>query len=40
LAFIDKVSQEHLNRLLHLIFDDKEFFTRYLQAPAAKSWAS
>ena len=37
-GFIDKVSQEHLNRLLHLIFDDKEFFTRYLQAPAAKSW--
>ncbi len=38
LGFIDKVEQEHLNKLLHLIFDDKEFFTRFLQAPAAKSW--
>jgi len=37
-AFIDKVSQQHLNRLLHIIFDDKDFFARYLQAPAAKSW--
>ena len=37
-GFIDKVEQEHLNKLLHLIFDDKEFFTRYLNAPAAKGW--
>lgn len=37
-AFIDKVEQAHLNRLLHLIFDDKEFFARYLLAPAAKGW--
>jgi len=37
-AFIDKVEQPYLNKLLHLIFDDKEFFARYLQAPAAKSW--
>lgn len=37
-GFIDKVKQAHLNRLLHLLFDDKEFFTRFLNAPAAKSW--
>jgi 3'-5' exoribonuclease len=37
-AFIDKIEQEHLNKLLHLIFDDKEFFARYLDAPAAKGW--
>lgn len=37
-GFIDKVKQEHLNRLLHLLFDDKEFFSRFLAAPAAKGW--
>ncbi len=37
-SFIDKIEQEHLNKLLHLIFDDKEFFNRYLNAPAAKGW--
>ncbi len=36
--FVDKVENEYLNRLLHGIFDDKEFFARFLQAPAAKSW--
>ncbi|MDI3504135.1 MAG: 3-5 exoribonuclease [Candidatus Cloacimonadota bacterium] len=37
-AFVDKVENEYLNRLLHTIFDDKDFFTRFLEAPAAKSW--
>jgi len=37
-GFVDKVEHEYLNRLLHTIFDDKDFFTRFLQAPAAKSW--
>lgn len=37
-SFVDKVEQAHLNKLLHLIFDDKEFFSRYLDAPAAKGW--
>jgi 3'-5' exoribonuclease len=37
-SFIDKVEQAHLSKLLHLIFDDKEFFSKYLLAPAAKGW--
>lgn len=37
-SFVDKVENEYLNRLLHMIFDDKEFFAKYLHAPAAKSW--
>lgn len=36
--FVDKVKQPYLNRLLHLIFDDKDFFTQFLTSPAAKSW--
>ncbi|MEN6445950.1 MAG: HD domain-containing protein [Candidatus Cloacimonas sp.] len=36
--FVDKVKQPHLNRLLHLIFDDKDFFTKFLNSPAAKNW--
>ncbi|MDD3523463.1 MAG: HD domain-containing protein [Candidatus Cloacimonadaceae bacterium] len=36
--FVDKVENEHLNRLLHVIFDDKTFFSKYLNAPAAKGW--
>lgn len=36
--FVDKVENQHLNRLLHVIFDDKEFFLRFLEAPAAKGW--
>ncbi|MCB5270469.1 MAG: HD domain-containing protein [Candidatus Cloacimonetes bacterium] len=36
--FVDKVEHEYLNRLLHVIFDDKDFFARFLQAPAAKGW--
>ena len=36
--FVDKVQQPYLNKLLHLIFEDKEFFNKFLRAPAAKSW--
>ncbi|MCB5252431.1 MAG: HD domain-containing protein [Candidatus Cloacimonadaceae bacterium] len=36
--FVDKVENEYLNRLLHTIFDDKDFFARFMEAPAAKSW--
>jgi len=37
-GFVDKVENEYLNRMLHMIFDDKDFFARYLNAPAAKGW--
>nr|MDK2851263.1 3-5 exoribonuclease [Candidatus Cloacimonadota bacterium] len=37
-GFVDKVENEYLNKLLHNIFDDKDFFARYLVAPAAKGW--
>jgi 3'-5' exoribonuclease len=37
-GFVDKVENEYLNRLLHIIFDDKAFFTEYIAAPAAKGW--
>jgi 3'-5' exoribonuclease len=37
-GFVDKIENEYLNKLLHEIFDDKDFFTRYLEAPAAKGW--
>ncbi len=37
-GFIDRISNKHLNALLKSIFEDKEFFSRFLQAPAAKSW--
>ncbi|MDD4309836.1 MAG: HD domain-containing protein [Candidatus Cloacimonetes bacterium] len=37
-SFVDKVEQPYLNKLLHLIFDDKTFFAQYLNAPAAKGW--
>ena len=36
--FVDKVQNEYLSALLHRIFDDKEFFKQYLEAPAAKGW--
>lgn len=36
--FIDSVANPHLNALLKSIFEDKEFFTRFIAAPAAKSW--
>jgi 3'-5' exoribonuclease len=37
-GYVDKVDNEYLNRLLHLIFDNKDFFKTYLEAPAAKGW--
>lgn len=37
-GFVDKVENPFLNKLLRSIFEDKEFFARYLLAPAAKSW--
>ncbi len=37
-SFIDKVENIFLNKLLRSIFDDKELFTRFFEAPAAKSW--
>lgn len=37
-GFIDSVKNPHLNALLRSIFEDKEFFARFLLAPAAKSW--
>lgn len=36
--FVDKVENLFLKQLLRDIFDDKEFFARFLNAPAAKSW--
>jgi 3'-5' exoribonuclease len=36
--FIDSVKDEHINKLLHIIFDDKEFLSLFSRAPAAKSW--
>jgi len=37
-SFVDKVENTFLNRLLRDIFEDKEFFSHFLKAPAAKSW--
>ena len=36
--FIDSLQNELLQRLLSNIFDDKEFYSIFAQAPAAKSW--
>jgi 3'-5' exoribonuclease len=37
-GFVDKVENPFLNKLLRLIFGNKEFYTRFEHAPAAKSW--
>jgi len=37
-AYVDKVGNTFLNQLLRNIFDDKELFSRFLEAPAAKGW--
>lgn len=37
-AFIDSVSDEHIKKLLLLIFEDKELWTKFYNCPAAKSW--
>jgi len=36
--YVDAIDDPYLNKLLHIIMDDKEFFTSFLSAPAAKSW--
>lgn len=36
--FIDSIEDEYLSTLMHNIFDDKEFFTKFTKAPAAKGW--
>ncbi|NLW18152.1 MAG: HD domain-containing protein [Candidatus Cloacimonetes bacterium] len=37
-AFVDKIENPWLSKLLKNIFEDKVFFDRFLNAPAAKSW--
>ncbi len=37
-AFIDSIQDTNLQMLLKAVFEDKEFFTRFVQCPAAKSW--
>lgn len=37
-AFVDKVENPWLSKLLKNIFEDKVFFDKFLKAPAAKSW--
>jgi len=37
-SFVDKVENTFLNKLLRNIFDDKELFAQFLEAPAAKGW--
>ncbi|MEA1972500.1 MAG: HD domain-containing protein, partial [Candidatus Cloacimonadota bacterium] len=36
--FVDSVEDEYLSILLKRIFDDREFFRKFAEAPAAKSW--
>ncbi len=36
--YVDGVGNSYLKQLLSKIFDDKEFFTKFAQAPAAKTW--
>ncbi|MDP8268682.1 MAG: HD domain-containing protein [Candidatus Tenebribacter davisii] len=37
-SYIDSINNQYLKELLLNIFNDKEFFTKFCQAPAAKSW--
>ena len=37
-GYIDSIKNQYLKELLLNIFEDKEFFTKFGQAPAAKSW--
>jgi len=37
-TFIDRLAEPNLKQLLLQVFEDKEFFTRFAQAPAAKTW--
>lgn len=36
--FVDRIKEPQLKNLLLLIFEDKGFFTKFAQAPAAKTW--
>jgi 3'-5' exoribonuclease len=36
--FVDSVKNEHLAKLLKIIFEDKEIFSQFSRCPAAKSW--
>jgi len=36
--YIESIKNQYLKELLLSIFEDKEFFTKFGQAPAAKSW--
>ena len=36
--YVDSIGNSYLKQLLSKIFDDKEFFTIFAQAPAAKTW--
>ena len=37
-GYIDSIKNQYLKELLLSIFEDKEFFTKFGQAPAAKGW--
>ncbi|HOV16936.1 MAG TPA: HD domain-containing protein [Candidatus Cloacimonadota bacterium] len=36
--YVESVKEVHLKQLLKSIFEDKEFFSKFAYAPAAKSW--
>ncbi len=36
--FVDSIENEYLSKMLQIIFDDKEIFTKFSRCPAAKSW--
>ncbi len=36
--YVDSVKHQHLSQLLKSVFEDKEFFSRFAYAPAAKNW--
>ncbi len=36
--YVESIGNSYLKQLLSKIFDDKEFFTKFAQAPAAKNW--
>ncbi|MBM4403320.1 MAG: HD domain-containing protein [Candidatus Cloacimonetes bacterium] len=36
--YVDSIDNSFLKQLLHIIMDDKVFFTLFMNAPAAKSW--
>lgn len=36
--YIENMKNQYLRNLLKIIFDDKEFFNAFMEAPAAKNW--